>query len=248
MLIGILEAGKVNETLAGKHGEYPPMFERLLGLTGPELSFRAYSVVDGVLPASPEECDAWLITGSRHGVYDDLPWIDPLKDFLRAAREAGRPIIGICFGHQILAEALGGKAVKSDKGWGIGVHDYEVVRRPGWMADAPQRLSFHAIHQDQVVALPSDATPLATSPFCEHALVAYGDPEAPDAISIQPHPEFTAEYGYDLIAMGRGTRFTEEEADRALATNGSPVHADDFARWCVNYLQAFARRRGAKAA
>ncbi|MDT8344894.1 MAG: type 1 glutamine amidotransferase [Thermohalobaculum sp.] len=248
MLIGILETGKVNEALVEKHGAYPPMFERLLGLAGPDLKFRAYSVVDGVLPESPAECDAWLITGSRHGVYDDLPWIEPLKAFLRAAREAGRPLIGICFGHQILAEALGGKAVKSEKGWGIGVQDYAVVRRPGWMADAPERLSFHAIHQDQVVALPPDATPLATSPFCEHAFIAYGDPEAPDAISIQPHPEFDAEYGYDLVAMGKGVRFTEDEAERAMATYGSPVHADDFARWCVNYLAAFARRRGAQAA
>lgn len=242
MLVGILETGKVNEALVPAHGEYPAMFEGLLGPADPDLSFRAYSVVDGELPARADECDAWLITGSRHGVYDDLPWIEPLKEFLRAARAAGRPIVGICFGHQIMAEAFGGRAAKSDKGWGIGVHDYRVIRRPGWMADAPERLAFHCIHQDQVLDLPEDATPLATSEFCEHAFLAYGDPEAPDAISIQPHPEFPRAYSHDLIAMGRGTRFAEDEADRALATTDRPVHAGDFARWCMNFLRAHARR------
>mgnify|MGYP003342669884 CR=1 FL=1 len=62
-----------------------------LAPAGPELSFRAYAVEDGVLPESPGECDAWLVTGSRHGVYDDLPWIEPLKQFLRAARAAQEP-------------------------------------------------------------------------------------------------------------------------------------------------------------
>ena len=134
MLIGILETGRVNETLIPHYGEYVPMFEAWLRPADPGLSYRAYATEDGEIPVSPTECDAWLITGSKHGVYDDLPWIEPLKTFLRGARAAGQPIVGVCFGHQILAEALGGQAVKSEKGWGAGVHDYEVVRRPGWMA------------------------------------------------------------------------------------------------------------------
>ncbi|MFQ5565497.1 MAG: type 1 glutamine amidotransferase, partial [Paracoccaceae bacterium] len=103
MLIGILQTGDVPKALAPRYGEYAPMFEAWLGRAGPELAFRAYAAHDGTLPADSAECDAWLITGSRHGVYDDLPWIAPLKAFLRDARAAGRPIIGICFGHQILA-------------------------------------------------------------------------------------------------------------------------------------------------
>src|SRR5699024_3696885 len=127
------------------------------------------------------------ITGSRHGVYDKLPWIEGLKDFLRRARAAPVPIIGICFGHQIMAEAFGGRAEKSAKGWGIGVQEYAVhAGAPGWMAGAPARVTLHALHQDQVTAIPSDAVCLASSPFCEFAMLAYGDRDVPDAISIQP--------------------------------------------------------------
>ncbi len=245
MKIGILQTGKVIDTLAARYGEYPDMFAELLGAADPTLTFRTYAAVDGEIPASPAECDAWLITGSRHGVYDDLPWIEPLKAFLRAARTAGRPIIGVCFGHQILAEALGGRAVKSDKGWGIGVHKYDVTHRPGWMADAPDSIAIHALHQDQVTDVPEDATVLATSPFCEYAMLAYGDPEAPDAISIQPHPEFGTDFARELLELRTGTVIPPDQSAPAMKTFGRPVHQSDFARWCVNFLRRAAARRHA---
>ncbi|MFQ5565273.1 MAG: type 1 glutamine amidotransferase [Paracoccaceae bacterium] len=245
MLIGILQTGDVPEALAPRYGEYPPMFEAWLGPAGPWLAFRAYAAHDGALPAGPGECDAWLITGSKHGVYDDLPWIAPLKAFLRAARGAGRPIVGVCFGHQILAEALGGRAVKSAKGWGAGVHDYRVVRRPGWMNGGPDSFAIHAMHQDQVTAIPDDATVLAASPFCEYAMLAYGDPEVPDAISIQPHPEFGEDYARELVTIRSGVAIPEERAAAALASFGRAVDREDFARWCVDYLRAAAARRNA---
>ena len=242
MLIGILQTGDVPGALVARHGEYASMFEAWLG---PELSYRAYAVHDGALPAGPGECDAWLVTGSKHGVYDDLSWIAPLKAFLRAARGAGRPIVGVCFGHQILAEALGGRAVKSAKGWGAGVHHYQVVRRPGWMSGGPNRFAIHAMHQDQVTAIPDDATVLAASPFCEYAMLAYGNPEAPDAISIQPHPEFGDEYARALVEMRTGIAIPAACGAAALASFGRAVHQQDFARWCVDYLRAAAARRNA---
>ena len=245
MLIGILETGRVSETLIPRYGEYVPMFEAWLRPADPGFSYRAYATVDGEIPDSPVECDAWLVTGSKHGVYDDLPWIAPLKAFLRAARTAGQPIVGVCFGHQILAEALGGSAVKSAKGWGAGVHDYEVLRRPNWMADAPSSFAIHAMHQDQVTAIPEDATVLAASPFCEFAMLAYGDPEAPDAISIQPHPEFDEDYARALVEMRTGVAIPEDRSAAALATFGRAVHQHDFARWCAGFLRNAAARRNA---
>ena len=236
MRIGILQTGHVSEPLRGRHGDYPAMFERMLQACDPGVQCPHWAVVDGELPDTPDLCDAWLITGSRHGVYDDLAWIAPLKDFLRAARDAERALVGVCFGHQVLAEAFGGRAEKSEKGWGVGVHRYEVVARPPWMAEAPRELAWHAMHQDQVTAIPADATLLARSTFCPYAMLAYGDPARPDAISVQGHPEFSTAYARDLVLRKRGESIPEPVSRAALESLGTPVHTEAFARWTLAYL------------
>lgn len=233
MKIGILETGQLPEALSEKHGDYPGMFERLLRTADPALEFAVYHVTEEQLPTAADECDAWLVTGSRHGVYDPLPWIEPLKRFLKTAYEADVPIVGICFGHQILAEALGGKAMKSDRGWRLGVEQYTVHRRPGWMTGIDGAFSLNALHQDQVIELPGDAEVLAGSEFCPYAVVAYRG----NAISIQPHPEFLTGFLRDLIDYRRSTSFSESDAEAGLATLGTPVHTRQVAEWIVNFLK-----------
>ena len=245
MRLGILQTGKVNEALVERFGEYPDMFARLYRAVDPRVEPRSYAVVDGQLPGAPAECDAWLITGSRHGVYDLLPWIEPLKEFLRRTRAAGVPIIGICFGHQIMAEAFGGRAEKSNKGWGVGVQEYAMGRPPGWMRDAPGRIAVHVLHQDQVTAAPADATCLASSSFCEFAMLAYGDVEMPEAISIQSHPEFDEAFMRALVERIGGDRIPRETADAALASLGAPVAGIEFVRWSLAWLRAVRERRAA---
>ena len=141
MKVGILETGRPPEGLEG-HGSYASMFERLLG---PGYDYVVYPVIDGVLPERADEVDAWLVTGSRFGAYDDAPWIRPLEAFLRAAMAAHVPIVGICFGHQLLAQAMGAKVEKAEAGWGVGPHAYELVARPSWLTGGGPRVTRNAM-------------------------------------------------------------------------------------------------------
>ena len=161
MKIGILVAGHVADELVQKTGEFDFMFQRLLAGNGYE--FEAWFVVDGQFPDSPDEADGWLITGSKHGAYEDLPWIPRLETFIRDIRAADRPLVGICFGHQIIAQALGGTVKKSDKGWAVGHQTY---------SHGDTTFGANAWHQDQVVALPEGADVIAGNDFCEYAALS----------------------------------------------------------------------------
>lgn len=246
MKIGVLEAGKLPPELEAAHGPYGAMFARLLAPVDETLRFENYAVVDMAFPASVDACDAWIVSGSKHGVYDDLPFIAPLGAFLRDAYAAGTPLIGVCFGHQIMAHALGGRAEKSEKGWGAGVHGYQADIDPAWRGvRIADDLTLHAMHQDQVTIVPPDARTIARSPFCAHAALAYGPIDAPRAISIQPHPEFNASLMDDLIAL-RGADVMPETVWRpARDSLGVPVHNSAIARWMVAFLRQAAELRAA---
>ncbi|MFZ1815248.1 MAG: type 1 glutamine amidotransferase [Rhizobiaceae bacterium] len=228
MKIGILETGRLPEELARKHGDYPAMFARLLD--GQGFKFRSWPVLDGKFPDSVHACDGWLITGSRHGAYEGHDWIPPLEEFIRKVYKAGIPLVGICFGHQIMAQALGGKVVKFDGGWGLGRNRY--VNKDG------KEFELHALHQDQVVECPPDAVVTASSPFCENAAFAYRG----NAISYQPHPEFTAQFMHDLIEVRKGQVLPVDLADAALKDLGSELDSGKIAVEIAEFFKRSVRK------
>ena len=231
--LGILEAGRLPDGMEEIFGAYPKMFTSLLSAADPDIDFKSYPVLDDAFPDSHDECDAWLVTGSRFGVYENTPWMQRLSEFIRQAYALEQPIVGICFGHQILAHALGGKVVKSDKGWGVGVHDYEFTQRPDWLGEDDSEFSIHAFHQDQVVELPEQARVIASSGFCPYAGLAYEN----KAISFQGHPEFKADYMQALCESRRGTVVPVETADTALESLSRPVDREKSARWITRFIR-----------
>ena len=226
MKIGILETGAPPAALEERFGRYPAMLEVLIG--GGH-SFTTYHVEKGELPAQPEEQDAYIVTGSPAGVYDDLPWIAPLKQFLRAAKGKAK-LVGICFGHQIMAEAFGGRVAKSDRGWGVGLHRYDVREGAEWMDDAAF-FSIPVSHQDQVVEPPPHSRVLAGSDFNRFGLIAYDDQSA---ISFQCHPEFEPDFAAALIEARRDRL---PDPDAAIATLGQPNDRARVAEWIRRFLE-----------
>jgi GMP synthase-like glutamine amidotransferase len=235
MKLGILETGSPPADLQRSFSSYSGMFQRLLG---PAYRYSTFDVRQGELPAASDDCDAYLITGSAAGVYDGLDWIDPLKSFVKNI--SGRAaLVGICFGHQLMAEVFGGRVIKSPKGWGIGLHDYAVWHRADWMDDAPA-IAIPASHQDQVVELPQGATVLAGSAFAPFGALEYPGRRA---ISFQCHPEFTPEYAAALIDLRRGTRYDPAFADAALASLRKPNDRERVATWLRQFLATVVPQR-----
>ncbi|MGG7566584.1 type 1 glutamine amidotransferase [Rhodovulum sp. DZ06] len=226
MLIGILQTGDLDPALEAAWGDYPAMFRKLLDGNG--FSYRTWRVVDGVLPESPGDADAWLITGSRHGAYEDHPWIAPLEAFIRACRDADAPMAGICFGHQIMAQALGGKVVKADVGWGLGAQGYK---------GSAGELRLLGFHQDQVVELPAGAEVTAGSGFCPVAALRYGD----WGRSWQGHPEFEAPFIRALGESKVGKGFTAEFVAAAMADAESAADGPKVGREIAAFFKARAR-------
>ncbi len=234
MQVTIIETGRAPGRLSEDFPRYPSMFVSLLAAADPDFTFSTVQVLDGEGLPDPTACEAVLITGSPFGVYDSTPWMDPLRGFIRGVFAAKRPMIGVCFGHQVIADAMGGDVRKSDKGWGIGRHVYDITAPADWMASAGSQVALSVSHQDQVITPPPGARTLARSAHTDHAMLVY---DSAPVMSLQGHPEFSDEFVAALYGARRGKSLTDAQVDGALASLNSHVDGALVGQWMARFYR-----------
>ncbi len=231
MHIGILQADRVDPEQRARFGDYPAMFaDTLRDGIEQDATFEFFDVRRESYPDRIEHCDGYLITGSRASVYDGDPWIARLVGFVGELHEARARTIGICFGHQLIAQALGGTVGRAPGGWGVGVHAWKVVQEEPWMRPPLREVRLLASHQDQVETLPPGARLLASSEFCPHAAFAIGN----HMLAVQGHPEFTKAYAEFLLHKRKpllGAAF-----EPGLRSLEQPTDAVVVAGWIAGFL------------
>tara|TARA_R110002096_G_scaffold17266_28_gene59893 strand:+ start:1095 stop:1802 length:708 start_codon:yes stop_codon:yes gene_type:complete len=229
--LGLLACDFVPDELRDRFEDYPVMFAEAVACTGSNVEWRTYRVYQGELPWRADECDAYIISGSRAGAYDGEAWIAALEAFIRELAASDRRLVGVCFGHQVVAQALGGTVEKSPRGWGIGIHTYDANEAAAWMTPAMTQFTVPVCHQDQVVRLPEGTRRLASSAHCENFLLQFNE----TMMGIQGHPEFTSAY-VDVLIDLREQLLTP--ATLAAARASLDRSADNVAimHWITNFL------------
>lgn len=236
MKLGVLLCDDVRPELQPKHGNYPAMFTELFAQVDPAIELLFYRVIDGHYPQSLSECDGYLTSGSRYSVYEQSRWINVFQGFVHQLYFQHIPLVGICFGHQMIAQALAGEVMLSDKGWGIGAAsasiDVPSNLQPPWLTEPPADISLLVSHQDQVIRPPQDTTILASSLFCPNSIMLVGE----HFLGIQGHPEFTPEYLADLLKL-RKSIYPIETYQNALELLEQPTDHLKVTQWIIQFFR-----------
>lgn len=231
MKLGLLQCDHVRPELRGIAGDYDAMFRSLFRSRAPEVELEVHDVTNGCLP-DVDACDAFLTTGSSASVYDeDVPWLPALTEFVRKLFREGRLLVGICFGHQMMAHALGGNVAPSPRGWGIGSKEVTVHATRDWMVPPQGTLRLLLSHRDQIDRLPPGASVLAGNAHCPHAIITVGD----TFLGIQGHPEFPPAYARAL-ALSRTDRIPPDVIADALPTFDLPLDTTAAVSWILAFI------------
>lgn len=231
MRIGILQTDNVSPNLQTIHGDYPAMFQKLFDSVRSDLSYTVYDV-RSALPQDID-CDAYVITGSKFSVYDDLPWIGALADFIAQVLAAKRKVIGVCFGHQLIAHFFGGEVAPASVGWAVGVHRSDVVAQVPGMDSGTESVSMLSSHKDQVIKLPDGAQIYLSNEFCPIGGYTLGD----QVITVQGHPEFSKGYAQDLMNT-RQESIGGAVIAAAVESLSESTQDETVARWLLNFVES----------
>ncbi len=225
--IALLICDHVNPQYQEEHQDYLQMFELLL----PDFEFIPYEVMSGAFPTRLGDYDAFMATGSRHSVYEELEWINNTIDFIQQLAEQGKCFVGVCFGHQLLGKAMGGVVEKSDKGWCIGVHTFKIEDAKPWMEPSLDKINLLMMCQDQIVELPPGAERLASSDMCKNALIQIDT----HMLGIQAHPEFSKSYD-EVLMTSRVNLMGKETVENGIKSLDQDVHKSVIAEWIRNFI------------
>ena len=210
----------------------PEAFTSLFQSINAPLDLHVYEVSNGHFPESPETCDAFLVPGSIKGVYDSDPWIGELLDFVKRSFQAQKKLIGICFGHQVMAHALGGHASKSEKGWGLGLKEFMIVKQKPWMVPNLDTCKLYFTHRDQVMTLPTGGELLGTSDFCPNNIFCIGN----RVLGIQGHPEYTLKRMYKILERLKEQVPIEVQKVAGDSLENSQPDSEIVAQWILNFM------------
>lgn len=211
---------------------YVSLFTNMFDAIRKDINYQIYDAKKGELPGEIHKEDLYLIPGCKAGAYDDLPWIPNLIEFIKKAHKEEAKLAGICFGHQVIAQALGGKVVKADKGWGIGMRTSRILSPEGLSYFPEGEMTLLYNHNDQVIELPSEAKLLATSDFCPNESFMIGN----HILTFQGHPEYTVDYCRYLLENHAGNATQELKEKASMSLKGKEPQGNQVAGWILDLL------------
>ncbi len=227
MKIGLLECDHVAEKFVDISGTYPEMFAALL----PAIEFRIYDAFNGEFPESIDDCEAYMSTGSGFSVYDEIDWVLQLKEFVFQLFKNQKKFVGVCFGHQMIAEALGGKVLKYEKGWNVGIHPFEILTEESWMDPFQKKFNLLMMCQDQIVRMPANSKILAQADDCSVGMFKVEN----SMLGIQAHPEFSNDYEKAFM-LSRADRIGKEKVQKAIESLENSPDKSLVSDWIMNFL------------
>jgi GMP synthase-like glutamine amidotransferase len=231
-----------NDDTSAFAARFPNDGQKVVHLLQPlrrDWTFEVLPVKDGVLPASPEAFDGYVITGSPASVNDDsLPWVGPLLDFIRAVDAARQPLIGLCFGHQAVAKALGGEVARHSAGWGLGTAPTHWTTTPAWMQPSQATTTLMAAHNEQVTHMPEGAVCLGGSDFCPIGSMQIGQ----HIWTTQFHPEMPLVFMKALLGY-LDDKLDADTITRAHTSLANAADAPLFGQWMVQFFEACFERK-----